>query len=60
MSWQSTCNGVGQTAGALVGGMVFIVLESEKFSNDYFRPWFGLPPQTYGILSLKSISFILI
>jgi hypothetical protein len=43
---------VGQTAGALIGGTVFIVLESLKFSNEYIRPIFGLPPQNYGILSL--------
>jgi hypothetical protein len=54
VSWQSTCNGVGQTAGIVTGNVLFIVLESAKFSNEYFRPILHLTPQDHGLITIKS------
>ncbi len=54
MSWQSTCNGIGQVLGVYIGNNVFIILESSNFSNQYIRPVFGLDKQLDGIINLKS------
>lgn len=59
VSWASTCNSVGQTAGWFIGNVVFLVLESQDFSNKYIRPYLGLPAQDYGILTLHSMIFVL-
>ncbi len=53
VSWQSTCNGVGQTAGYFLGNILFIILESTDFSNKYIRPLLGVQSQPYGIVQLK-------
>jgi len=55
VSWQATCNFVGQAIGSSFGNFFLIVLESPKFSNQYFRPVFGLEPQEHGLVTLKSI-----
>lgn len=55
VAWQSTCNGIGQTAGFFIGNISIIVFESSKFCNQYIRPFFNLPSQDYGIISLESI-----
>ena len=59
VSWQSQCNTVGQTAGFFVGFTLFIVLESTKFCNQYIRYFLSLPPQEFGLVTLKSNSLIL-
>lgn len=59
VAWQSTCNGVGQTAGFFIGNISIIVFESSKFCNQYIRPFFNLPNQDYGIVSLQSKKKIL-
>jgi hypothetical protein len=43
-----------QKAGWFIGNVVFLTLESENFSNNYIRPLFGLPNQTYGVVTLDS------
>lgn len=54
MSWGSTCNTVGQTAGWFVGNVLFLTIESADFSNKYLRPVFGLENQLYGIVTIDS------
>lgn len=54
VSWGSTSNSVGQTAGWFVGNVVFLAIESADFSNNYIRPLFGLDKQTYGIAPIDS------
>ena len=52
-AWQSTSNGVGKSLGMFVGNVLFIVLESRNFSNNYIRKWFDWEQQPrYGIVSL--------
>lgn len=57
--WISTCQVTGQTLGTLLGGSVFIILESKYFSNSYIRSQFGLPAQSYGIVSLHGMHIII-
>ncbi|CAF0891900.1 unnamed protein product [Brachionus calyciflorus] len=53
VSWASTCNSVGQTAGWFVGNVVFLVLQSANFSNNYIRPFFGIEAQQFGIVTIE-------
>jgi hypothetical protein len=53
VSWQATCNSVGHITGAFVGNAFFILLESEKFCNQYLRPLFGLATQRTGLIDIK-------
>ena len=53
VTWQSTCNGVGQTAGIYIGSVLFIILDSEKFCNSHIRPFLKLPAQNHGVLDLE-------
>uniref|UniRef100_A0A1B6MEX5 Major facilitator superfamily (MFS) profile domain-containing protein n=2 Tax=Graphocephala atropunctata TaxID=36148 RepID=A0A1B6MEX5_9HEMI len=46
----STCNSMGQTAGFLLGYVVFMALESADFCNTYLRS----VPQSVGIVTLGS------
>ena len=61
VSYASTCNTVGQTAGYFFGNVVFLALESADFCNKYLRT----TPQDYGLVTLSgffyfwSIVFIL-
>lgn len=57
VSWSSTCNSAGVTAGWLIGGVVFIIIQSTDFSNKYIRYWLNLPSQEFGIVTIdrKSI-----
>ncbi|RNA12214.1 acetyl-coenzyme A transporter 1 [Brachionus plicatilis] len=57
VAWQSTCNGVGQTAGFFIGNISIIVFESAKFCNKYIRPFFNLPSQDSGIISLEKFMY---
>lgn len=57
VSWGSTCNSVGQTAGWFAGQVIFLTIESADFSNKYIRPMFGLKDQTYGIVTIESKLF---
>lgn len=54
VSWGSTCNSVGQTAGWFAGNVIFLTLESVDFSNKYIRPILGLETQTYGVVTIDS------
>ncbi len=54
VSWASTCNSVGQTAGWFIGNVVFLTLDSADFCNKYIRPIFGLHSHVYGIITLQS------
>jgi len=54
VSWQSTCNNVGQALGIFISGTIFIVLESTSFSNKYIRKIFGLAEQNHGLIDLQS------
>ncbi len=56
VSWQSTCNNVGQAIGIFVSNTLFIILESKSFSNQYIRRILGLPSQEYGIINIQSKS----
>ncbi len=51
----STCESTGGTAGWFVGNVLFLVIESADFSNQYIRPLFGLERQAYGIVTIKGI-----
>lgn len=57
ISWQATCNLTGQSIGYFFGNIIFIVLESKKFSNEYLRPIFGLASQDHGIITLKMFMY---
>lgn len=57
VSWQSVCNFCGQAIGFFFGNILFIVLESKKFSNQYLRPFLDLEPQDHGIISLKMFMY---
>lgn len=59
MSWQSICNGVGQTAGFFIGNMALVVFESAPFCNKYIRPSLGLPEQEFGMITIKSDSHLI-
>lgn len=56
VSWGSTCNSVGQTAGWFIGNVIFLTLESADFSNKYVRPLFGLDQSVYGLVPIDSES----
>ncbi|XP_055379305.1 acetyl-coenzyme A transporter 1 [Condylostylus longicornis] len=49
VSYASTCNSVGQTAGYFLGYVVFIALESKVFCNNYLRA----VPEERGIVTLS-------
>jgi MFS transporter, PAT family, solute carrier family 33 (acetyl-CoA transportor), member 1 len=53
VSWASTCNCVGQSIGWLIGNILFLVFESESFSNQYIRPLFNLPSNNSGIITIS-------
>ncbi|XP_054715943.1 acetyl-coenzyme A transporter 1-like isoform X2 [Uloborus diversus] len=50
VSYASTCNSVGQTAGYFLGNVVFLALESADFCNKYLR----IVPQEEGLVTLSS------
>lgn len=52
VGWASTCNSVGQTAGWFIGNVIFLALESVDFSNNYFRPLFGIAESDIAIVTL--------
>jgi PAT family acetyl-CoA transporter-like MFS transporter 1 len=52
VSWGSTCNSVGQTAGWFAGNVIFLTLESSDFSNKFVRYYLGWPSQTYGVVTI--------
>ena len=52
LEWASICNHAGATAGALIGHSLFLVLQSTSFSNDFIRPFLGLPAQAYPLVNL--------
>ena len=54
VSWGSTSNTVGQTAGWFVGNVLFLTIESADFSNKYIRPILGLENQNYGVVTIDS------
>ena len=54
VSWQSTCNNVGQAMGVFVANTLFIIFESTTFSNKYIRPMFGWPVQPHGLINIQS------
>jgi len=56
VAWQATCQFVGQAFGFILGHIIFIILESKQVSNKYIRPFFNLPLQNEGIITLKSES----
>ncbi|XP_054160405.1 acetyl-coenzyme A transporter 1-like [Oppia nitens] len=53
VSYASTCNTVGQTAGYFLGNVVFLALESVDFCNNYLRS----EPQTTGFVTLSGFFF---
>lgn len=53
LSWQGTCNYTGLAIGFILGNPLFILTESTKFSNKYFRPIFGLAKQPYGLVTMQ-------
>lgn len=55
VSWSSTCNSAGQTAGWFVGGVLFLVFQSADFSNKYIRSSLGWQNQDYGLITVDSI-----
>ncbi|CAF0971281.1 unnamed protein product [Brachionus calyciflorus] len=57
VSWGSTCNTVGQTAGWFVGNVLFLTIESADFSNKYIRPFLGLEEQSYGICPIDKFMY---
>lgn len=57
VSLQSTCNTIGQASGMFVSFNVFIILESQNFSNKYIRSFLGLPAQSGGILTMRSFMY---
>ncbi|CAF0992314.1 unnamed protein product [Brachionus calyciflorus] len=60
VTWQSVCNGVGQTAGVFLSNLTFILFESADFCNKYIRPLFNLPlNEQEGIISLKLFMYII-
>merc|ERR1712127_1015092 len=52
VSWASTCNTVGQTAGWFVGNVLFLTLESADFSNKYLRPLLRLEQSDRGLVTI--------
>jgi len=52
LSYASTAQTVGLTAGGFLSFTVFLALSSADFANRYFRP--VTSPQTYGLLTLNS------
>lgn len=42
--------GVGQ----FIGNAGFLTFESAKFCNQYIRPFFNLPAQNHGIVTIES------
>lgn len=57
VSWGSTCNSVGQTAGWFIGNVIFLTLESADFCNKNVRPLFGLDEQNYGMVTIDKFMF---
>lgn len=57
VSWGSTCNSVGQTAGWFIGNVIFLTLESADFCNKNIRPYLGLNEQTYGIVTIDKFMY---
>ena len=57
VSWASTCNTAGVSAGWFVSNVLFLVFQSNDFSNKYFRPVFGLSEQAYGLVTIDGDSF---
>lgn len=53
VSYASTCNTVGQTAGYFLGNVVFLALESADFCNNYLRS----EPQTKGMVTLSGFFY---
>ncbi|CAB3374202.1 Hypothetical predicted protein [Cloeon dipterum] len=49
----STCNSVGQTAGYLLGYVLFMALESAEFCNSYLRS----QPEPHGIITLAGFLY---
>ena len=41
-------------AGGFTSNALFLTLESEEFSNDYIRPFFGIAKKSGGIINIKS------
>ena len=56
LSWGSTCESVGGTAGWFIGNVLFLVIESAEFSNKYIRKHVGLDDQPHGIVPIDSKS----
>ena len=54
VSWGSTCESVGGTAGWFIGNVLFLVIESAEFSNKYIRSYIGLDKQEYGLVTIDS------
>lgn len=57
VSWASTCNVIGQTAGWFIGNVIFLTVESADFSNKNIRPYLGLSEQTYGIVTIDKFMY---
>lgn len=53
VSYASTCNTVGQTAGYFLGNVVFLALESKDFCNKFLRS----VPQETGIVGLSGFLY---
>ncbi|KAL0268652.1 UNVERIFIED_CONTAM: hypothetical protein PYX00_010502 [Menopon gallinae] len=53
VSYASTCNSVGQTAGYFLGYVVFVALESASFCNTYIRS----EPKPHGIFTLSDFLY---
>ncbi|KAK6618383.1 hypothetical protein RUM44_002835 [Polyplax serrata] len=51
VSYASTCNSVGQTAGYFLGYVTFLALESPSFCNTYLRD----KPLDHGIVTLSAV-----
>jgi PAT family acetyl-CoA transporter-like MFS transporter 1 len=52
VGWASTCNSVGQTAGYVLGNVVFLALESKDFANRYIRQPLHMELQSTGLITL--------
>lgn len=58
VSWQSTCNHVGQSLGIIVANTLFIIFESKNFSNKYIRPIFGASNQDHGLVNIENFMIV--
>jgi hypothetical protein len=43
---------IGKTTGWFIGNVLFLVFESKDFSNQYFRPFFGMEQQENGLITI--------